>query len=110
MRFLTLTFYFRTDTEAELNLVQQVALQNGAFDAVLCNHWAEGGPGALHLAESVIKASEQVSSFRFLYDLNLSIEDKLNVIAQEMYGASGVELTTQVQEAIRTYTIQVLDL
>jgi methylenetetrahydrofolate dehydrogenase (NADP+) / methenyltetrahydrofolate cyclohydrolase / formyltetrahydrofolate synthetase len=51
-------FYFRfgTDTEAELALVRELCLASGAFDAVVANHWAEGGAGAVDLGKSVIAA------------------------------------------------------
>ncbi|CAB0035950.1 unnamed protein product [Trichogramma brassicae] len=76
-----------TDTPAELELVQKAAIANGANSAVVCTHWADGGKGALDLADAVINATSQPSNFHFLYELNLSIGDKINKIAKEMYGA-----------------------
>lgn len=61
----------RTDTEAELDLVCSVAKAAGAFDAVRCTHWAEGGAGAVALGQAVQRASEAPSSFKFLYDLEV---------------------------------------
>lgn len=61
----------RTDTEAELDLVCRVAKAAGAFDAVRCSHWAEGGSGAVALGQAVQRASEAPSSFKFLYDLEV---------------------------------------
>lgn len=63
---------FRTDTETELDLVSRLAREHGAFDAVKCTHWAEGGKGALALAQAVQKAAQAPSSFRLLYDLKVS--------------------------------------
>lgn len=62
---------YRTDTEAELDLVCSVAKAAGAFDAVRCTHWAEGGAGAVELGKAVQRASEAPSSFKFLYDLEV---------------------------------------
>lgn len=61
----------RTDTEAELDLVCSMAKAAGAFDAVRCSHWAEGGAGAVALGQAVQRASEAPSNFKFLYDLEV---------------------------------------
>lgn len=61
----------RTDTEAELDLVCSMAKAVGAFDAVRCSHWAEGGAGAVALGQAVQRASEAPSKFQFLYDLEV---------------------------------------
>jgi formyltetrahydrofolate synthetase len=59
---------FFTDTPAEMELVRKVAIEEGgAFDAVISNHWEQGGKGAVELGEAVIKAAEQPSHFDFLY-------------------------------------------
>lgn len=62
---------YRTDTEAELDLVSRLAKEHGAFDAVKCTHWAEGGKGALALAQAVQRAAQSPSSFQLLYDLKV---------------------------------------
>lgn len=62
---------YRTDTEAELDLISHLAKAHGAFDAVKCTHWAEGGRGALALAQAVQRAAEAPSSFQLLYDLKV---------------------------------------
>lgn len=99
--------YFSTDTENELRLVKEAALKYGAFDAIVCTHWADGSKGAEELAEAVIRACDKPSQFKFLYDLDLSLEEKINVIAKEMYGAGSVELSPNVKEILETYTKQV---
>ena len=66
------SFGYSSDTENELNAVKRLATEAGAFDAVVCNHWAQGGAGAVELAEAVSKASQQPSDFKFLYDLDVS--------------------------------------
>lgn len=83
-------FLFRRDTPNELKLVRDAAIAAGADDAVICNHWEEGGLGAIDLADAVIKAVEKPNDFKFLYNLNDEIEDKVSVIAREMYGAGNV--------------------
>ena len=89
--------FIRSDTQAELQLVKEAAIANGASDAVVCTHWADGGKGALELADAVIAATSKPSNFKFLYDLNLSIEEKINRIAKEMYGAGEVILADKVR-------------
>ena len=61
----------RTDTQAELEVVQSEARDAGAFDAIICNHWAKGGAGATDLAVAVEKATNMPSNFSFLYDLQV---------------------------------------
>lgn len=96
-----------TDTAAEHQVIYEEALKGGAVDAVVANHWAEGGKGAVDLAKSVMKAASLPKNFRFLYDSeNLSLEAKLNAIAQKMYGASHVELSPLAQSKIDIYTKQ----
>lgn len=95
-----------TDTDAEIDLVKRGAVENGAFDAVLCTHWAEGGAGAVKLAEAVIRASEEQQKFHYLYDLNLSLEEKMTKIARDMYGAEAVELAPNVRSRVEQYQAQ----
>ncbi|XP_003700207.3 pug C-1-tetrahydrofolate synthase, cytoplasmic isoform X1 [Megachile rotundata] len=92
-----------TDTQAELELVKQAAIQSGAADAIICNHWAEGGAGATQLADAVIAAVNKPSNFKLLYDLDTGIEEKINIIAKEIYGAGQVILADKVQEKIKKY-------
>ncbi|XP_026522060.1 monofunctional C1-tetrahydrofolate synthase, mitochondrial [Notechis scutatus] len=97
---------FRTDSPAEINLVCEIAKQSGAFDAVPCRHWSEGGRGAMELAEAVRKAANQQSNFRYLYDLELPIVEKIRIIAQKIYGAQDIELSPAAQSQINCYTQQ----
>lgn len=97
---------FKTDTDAELDMVCKLAKEAGAFDAVICTHWAEGGAGAMALGESVRKASEAPSNFRFLYDTELPIADKIRIIAQKIYGADDIELLPEAQQKVERYTRQ----
>uniref|UniRef100_A0A672ZNN4 C-1-tetrahydrofolate synthase, cytoplasmic n=1 Tax=Sphaeramia orbicularis TaxID=375764 RepID=A0A672ZNN4_9TELE len=97
---------FKTDTEAELDLVCRMAKAAGAFDAVRCSHWAEGGAGAVALGQAVQRASEAPSNFKFLYDLELPIADKIRIIAQKIYGADDIELLPEAQHKVELYTKQ----
>ena len=76
--------------------MKKAAIASGAADAVICTHWAEGGTGALGLADAVIAATNHKNNFKLLYDINLSIVDKINTIAKEMYGAGEVILVDKV--------------
>ena len=96
----------RTDTPAELELVRQQALAGGADAAVVSNHWAEGGAGARALAEAVVAVCEGESEFKFLYDLDLPITEKIEIISKEIYGADGIELSDLAQKQVETYTRQ----
>jgi methylenetetrahydrofolate dehydrogenase (NADP+)/methenyltetrahydrofolate cyclohydrolase/formyltetrahydrofolate synthetase len=95
-----------SDTDAELELIRQEALAAGADAAVVSNHWAEGGAGARALAEAVVTACEGESSFKFLYDLNLPIDKKIEIICKEIYRADGIELSELASKQLDTYTRQ----
>ena len=97
---------FSTDTEGEVRVVVAKAKEAGAFDAVVANHWAEGGLGAIDLAEAVRAACDAPSSFKFLYPLTLPIKEKIECIAREMYGAAGVSYSKLAEEQIERYTQQ----
>jgi len=97
---------FITDTEAELSLVCRVATAAGAEDAVVAEHWSEGGAGAETLGEAVIKACQQPNNFHFLYPVEASIKEKIECIAREMYGAAGVEYSPEAEKKIELYTQQ----
>ncbi|KAG7349371.1 formate-tetrahydrofolate ligase [Nitzschia inconspicua] len=96
---------FKTDTDAEIEVVKKAAMDAGAFDAVLSNHWALGGEGAADLAKAVEKACQanDESNFKFLYDLNLSIKEKMEIISKEIYGADGVDYSDLANKQIEQY-------
>lgn len=73
---------------------------------MVSNHWAKGGAGARALAEAVIAICEGESQFQYLYDLDLPIEEKIEIIAKEIYGASGIELSESAKIQVDTYTKQ----
>ncbi len=95
---------FPTDTPTEWAMVREAALRAGAFDAVVAHHWAEGGAGAEALAEAVMRAAEEPSDFRFLYDVELPIKEKIEILAREVYGAAGVDYSPEAEEKIALYT------
>ncbi len=81
--------HFHTDTEAEIRLIRRVAEAHGAHSAV-SRHWLKGGEGARELAEAVVAAAAEPSTFRYLYDLSTPLRDRIACIAREVYGADGV--------------------
>ncbi|KAJ7582706.1 C-1-tetrahydrofolate synthase [Mycena floridula] len=97
---------FASDTPAELELVRSESLAAGADAAVVSNHWAEGGAGARALAEAVVTTCEGPSGFKFLYDLNLSVDQKIEIISKEIYGADGIELSELARKQVDTYSRQ----
>jgi methylenetetrahydrofolate dehydrogenase (NADP+) / methenyltetrahydrofolate cyclohydrolase / formyltetrahydrofolate synthetase len=94
---------FQDDTAAEVELVRQKAMAAGAEDAVMSNHWAEGGAGSVALGEAVIAACEKPGNFSFLYPLNAGIKEKIETIAREMYGADGVIYSEEAERKIALY-------
>lgn len=92
---------FPTDTDAELNYIIDKTKELGSV-AVLCEVWAKGGEGGLDLAKAVIETIEtKESNFKPLYDVNLPIKEKLNIIATEIYRADGVEYSKAVDKKIK---------
>jgi formyltetrahydrofolate synthetase len=94
---------FTTDTQAELEMVREYAVSQGAEDSVVTLHWAEGGDGAAKLAEAVVAACEKPSNFEFLYPLDWSIKQKIEHIAKTIYGADGVSYEPLADEQIARY-------
>jgi methylenetetrahydrofolate dehydrogenase (NADP+)/methenyltetrahydrofolate cyclohydrolase/formyltetrahydrofolate synthetase/formate--tetrahydrofolate ligase len=91
---------FPTDTPAEMELVRQAGLEAGALDAVVSNHWAEGGKGAKALAEAVVDACEQPGEFRLLYPDAMPIKQKIETVCKKVYLAGGVEYSPQAERQI----------
>jgi len=94
---------FTTDTDAELEMVRKYAISQGAEDAVVTKHWAEGGAGAANLAKAVVAACEKPSNFDFLYPLDWTIKQKIEHIAKTIYGADGVTYEPLADEQIARY-------
>jgi len=95
---------FTSDTDAEIEMVRQSALEAGAEDAVMSDHWAEGGAGAIALARAVMAACREAGNFRFLYPLEWDIKKKIETIATRIYGASGVDYEPAAEAKVDLYT------
>ncbi len=93
---------FYMDTPAEIALVRKIAEQNGALAAV-SEHWLKGGEGAIELAEAVIQACEEDNHFKLLYDLKTPLRKRIELIAKEVYGASGVTYTETALEKAKAH-------
>ena len=91
---------FPTDTAAELELVERRCNELGV-NVALSEVWAKGGEGGRALAEEVVRLCEQPSDFRFAYDVEDSIENKLNAIATKVYHADGVDFTSSAAKQLR---------
>lgn len=100
---------FKDDTDNEVALVRRIAVAAGASDAVVSNHWAEGGRGAVDLGKALIAACEKPANFDFLYSLDLSIKEKIEAIVQRVYGGVGVEYSPEAEKKIQLYTRQGFD-
>ena len=94
---------FPTDTWAEIDLIRTTALEAGAHDAVQAEHWEKGGAGATALAEAVVAAANAPSQFSYLYPLNMSIREKIEIICREIYGAGAVEYSPLAQRQIAEF-------
>jgi len=97
---------FSTDTEAEIAIIREEAVAAGAEDAVPANHWAEGGAGAVDLAKAVVEASSKPKEFKLLYELEGTVQERIEKIAQTMYGAEKVEFSELAQKKVDTYIQQ----
>lgn len=97
---------FPTDTEAELQLLKDICLQKGV-DVAISEVWAKGADGGIELAEKLLDVLDtQTADFEPLYDLDLSIEEKIKVIAREIYGANDVTFTKKVVNKMKKYEAQ----
>jgi formate--tetrahydrofolate ligase len=93
---------FPTDHETEYDAIREIAGEMGARVAV-CNHFSEGGAGAVELAEAVAEAAEEPSSFRFLYPDEAPLREKIETIATKVYGAKDVEYNPQAARMLDSY-------
>ncbi|MFN2138718.1 MAG: formate--tetrahydrofolate ligase, partial [Candidatus Promineifilaceae bacterium] len=94
---------FTEDTEAEVELIRKFAIDAGAETAVMTDHWANGGDGALELAEAVVSACEKPSNFEFLYPLDIPIKEKIEIIAKKIYQAGSVTYDALADRQIASY-------
>lgn len=100
---------FETDTDAEVAALREEAIAAGAEDAIPATHFAEGGAGAVELAKGVITAcNKEYSSkhFKLLYELDGTVESRMEKICRDMYGADKVEFSELAQKKIDMYSKQ----
>ena len=90
---------FGTDTEAELSYIENYCKQNGA-DFALSDVFGKGGDGGVELAQKVVEACEKPSDFCPIYDIDLTVTEKIEAIATQIYGAAKVNYTTAAEKAI----------
>ncbi len=91
--------HFYADTQAEIDFIEDYCKSKGA-DFAVTKCFAEGGAGGTDLAEKVVSACEKENDFKFLYDLDMPLYDKIEKIAKEIYGADGVDYTKQAKTAL----------
>lgn len=95
---------FPTDTDNEVNLIIEKCKALGV-NVVLSNVWAEGGNGGIELAHEVIRlCNEEPNNFEFSYELDNSIENKIESIVKKVYGGNGVQFTQEAKEQIERLT------
>ncbi len=93
--------HFAADTEAEIAVVKEYCESKGV-KAAFSDVFMKGGEGALDLAKVVIETAEnEKSDFKPLYDTELSVKEKLNIIAKEIYRADGVVFTAKAEKALK---------
>ncbi|EFC35240.1 predicted protein, partial [Naegleria gruberi] len=94
---------FTTDSAEEIETVVRLSKEAGADDCVPSNHFSEGGKGAVAIAEAIVRVCQDKSKMNFkpLYDINISIKEKIETIAKEIYGAAGVEYAEAAEKEIQ---------
>ncbi|MCR4925015.1 MAG: formate--tetrahydrofolate ligase [Clostridiales bacterium] len=90
---------FGTDTQAEIDALSEYC-DSLNVEYSLSEVFAKGGDGAIDLAEKVVKACEEPSDFKFMYDTQMSVKEKINAIATKIYGADGVNYTAAAEKMI----------
>ena len=91
---------FVTDTDKEIEFLQN-KLKEQAINMSLVEAWAKGGEGAKDLAEKVVELCEKEENFKYTYDLNEEIEEKIKKVARKIYGAEDVEFSEEALESIK---------
>ncbi len=94
---------FPTDTQKEKEFLIKECKKSGIC-VKLSTVWANGGNGAIELANEIVAICEKPNSFKFCYDLDLSIKDKINAITVKVYGGSGVQYTEEAEKDIELLT------
>ncbi|MBT3344271.1 MAG: formate--tetrahydrofolate ligase [Gemmatimonadetes bacterium] len=94
---------FPEDTDAEIECVRQGALAAGAGAVAPSEVWADGGEGGADLARAVVEACDAGNDFHYLYELDAPLEEKIETLASQVYGAAGVEYSDLARERIEDY-------
>lgn len=92
---------FPLDTDAEIKLIETKCKELGV-NVVLSDVWAKGGEGAIYLAHEVVRLAENDKPINQIYDIEDSLEEKLNKIVQKVYGGSGITFSPGVKKKIKT--------
>jgi formyltetrahydrofolate synthetase len=95
---------FPGDVADELEIVRRIALENGAFACEMNDAFEQGGKGAATLAEAVVAAADEPSTFDYVYPLDAPIEKKIEAIATRVYGADGILLAKPARDRIEEFT------
>jgi len=90
---------FYTDTDAEIEKVRELSEAEGAKVA-LSRHWEHGGDGAIEFANAVVEACEEPTEFKFLYELDIPVKERIEMVAKEVYGADGVDYSAEAEVAL----------
>ena len=96
--------HFTQDTDREIETIRTIACNAGAEDAVISQVWSKGGEGGRALAEAVVKAAEKPSEFKYLYELDMPVKEKIETIATQIYGADGVDFAPAAAQKIKFFT------
>lgn len=94
---------FETDHPEEIDAIKRIAVEAGALGAVVSRHHAQGGAGAIELAEMLVTACEQPNDFQFLYPLDAPLKTKIETIATRIYGAKEVSYEPVAERQLKDY-------
>lgn len=90
---------FTTDTDKEIEILKEEL--NGVVEVSLLENWAKGGEGAIDLAQKLTKICETKNEFKYIYDINDTVEAKIKAVAQKIYGATDVEYSDIAKEQLK---------
>lgn len=90
---------FTTDTDKEIKILKEEL--NGVVEVSLLENWAKGGEGAIDLAQKLTKICETKNEFKYIYDINDTVEAKIKAVAQKIYGATDVEYSDIAKEQLK---------
>ena len=94
--------HFVADTDSEMKILQDEC-EKINVKAIVCKHWSNGGDGTIELANEVVKLTDQDNSFKCLYDDNISLFDKIETIAKEIYDAKNITADNKIKEQLKQF-------